>query len=170
MRNGIVLCADVAYHHYSFNSTLWHTFGFSASGTSRGPEFWAGLGSTSPASSPLWSWGGSHPPTLVLRLPCQSKDSLASALPDLQLSNMVVLTFFPEFATASEPNLKLRYKTKKAGERRKNPLTRKESAPPSLKRRPAEAIGKSLVGVVLLWGIHCHEDAPGFQGFPGSED
>ncbi|XP_061470518.1 histone deacetylase 7 isoform X2 [Rhineura floridana] len=47
---------------------------------------------------------------------------------------------FPLRKTASEPNLKLRYKTKKAGERRKNPLTRKESAPPSLKRRPTEPI------------------------------
>ncbi|KAL8164095.1 UNVERIFIED_CONTAM: Histone deacetylase 7, partial [Gekko kuhli] len=50
---------------------------------------------------------------------------------------------FPLRKTASEPNLKLRYKTKKAGERRKNPLTRKESAPPSLKRRPTEAIDSS---------------------------
>ncbi|XP_062975347.1 histone deacetylase 7 isoform X2 [Elgaria multicarinata webbii] len=50
---------------------------------------------------------------------------------------------FPLRKTASEPNLKLRYKVKKAGERRKNPLTRKESAPPSLKRRPAEAIDSS---------------------------
>ncbi|KAH0628979.1 hypothetical protein JD844_010673 [Phrynosoma platyrhinos] len=33
---------------------------------------------------------------------------------------------FPLRKTASEPNLKLRYKAKKAGERRKNPLTRKE--------------------------------------------
>ncbi|XP_070597141.1 histone deacetylase 7 isoform X7 [Erythrolamprus reginae] len=50
---------------------------------------------------------------------------------------------FPLRKTASEPNLKLRCKAKKT-ERRKNPLTRKESAPPSLKRRPAEAIGKAL--------------------------
>ncbi|XP_077185409.1 histone deacetylase 7 isoform X3 [Paroedura picta] len=50
---------------------------------------------------------------------------------------------FPLRKTASEPNLKLRYKTKKAGERRKNPLTRKESAPPSLKRRPTEAFDSS---------------------------
>lgn len=41
----------------------------------------------------------------------------------------------------SEPNLKLRYKPKKSLERRKNPLLRKESAPPSLRRRPAEALG-----------------------------
>ncbi|ETE71587.1 Histone deacetylase 7, partial [Ophiophagus hannah] len=50
---------------------------------------------------------------------------------------------FPLRKTASEPNLKLRCKAKKT-ERRKNPLTRKESAPPSLKRRPAEAIAKAL--------------------------
>uniref|UniRef100_A0A8C6VNQ6 Histone deacetylase n=1 Tax=Naja naja TaxID=35670 RepID=A0A8C6VNQ6_NAJNA len=49
---------------------------------------------------------------------------------------------FPLRKTASEPNLKLRCKAKKT-ERRKNPLTRKESAPPSLKRRPAEAIDSS---------------------------
>lgn len=40
----------------------------------------------------------------------------------------------------SEPNLKLRYKPKKSLERRKNPLLRKESAPPSLRRRPAETL------------------------------
>lgn len=43
--------------------------------------------------------------------------------------------------TVSEPNLKLRYKPKKCLERRKNPLLRKESAPPSLRRRPAETLG-----------------------------
>lgn len=41
----------------------------------------------------------------------------------------------------SEPNLKLRYKPKKSLERRKNPLLRKESAPPSLRRRTAETLG-----------------------------
>nr|KAF6373826.1 histone deacetylase 7 [Pipistrellus kuhlii] len=45
--------------------------------------------------------------------------------------------------TVSEPNLKLRYKPKKSLERRKNPLLRKESAPPSLRRRPAETLGDS---------------------------
>uniref|UniRef100_A0ACB8EM24 Histone deacetylase 7 n=1 Tax=Sphaerodactylus townsendi TaxID=933632 RepID=A0ACB8EM24_9SAUR len=50
---------------------------------------------------------------------------------------------FPLRKTASEPNLKVRYKTKKAGERRKNPLTRKESAPPSLKRRTTETVDSS---------------------------
>ncbi|XP_053153626.1 histone deacetylase 7 isoform X3 [Hemicordylus capensis] len=50
---------------------------------------------------------------------------------------------FPLRKTASEPNLKLRYKAKKGGDRRKNPLTRKESAPPSLKRRPAETMDSS---------------------------
>lgn len=43
--------------------------------------------------------------------------------------------------TVSEPNLKLRYKPKKSLERRKNPLLRKESAPPSLRRRPTETLG-----------------------------
>lgn len=48
----------------------------------------------------------------------------------------------------SEPNLKLRYKPKKSLERRKNPLLRKESAPPSLRRRPAETLG----GEAWRWG------------------
>ncbi|XP_032348572.1 histone deacetylase 7 isoform X6 [Camelus ferus] len=48
---------------------------------------------------------------------------------------------FPLRKTVSEPNLKLRYKPKKSLERRKNPLLRKESAPPSLRRRPAETLG-----------------------------
>lgn len=43
---------------------------------------------------------------------------------------------------ASEPNLKVRCKPRKCLDRRKNPLMRKESAPPSLKRRPPEAIGE----------------------------
>lgn len=58
-------------------------------------------------------------------------------------SNHILVFYVLIFiASASEPNLKLRYKAKKAGDRRKNPLTRKESAPPSLKRRPTETIGK----------------------------
>ena len=47
----------------------------------------------------------------------------------------------PGAPAVSEPNLKLRYKPKKSLERRKNPLLRKESAPPSLRRRPAETLG-----------------------------
>ncbi|XP_023579352.1 histone deacetylase 7 isoform X4 [Octodon degus] len=50
---------------------------------------------------------------------------------------------FPLRKTASEPNLKLRCKPKKSLERRKNPLLRKESAPSSLRRRPAEPLGDS---------------------------
>ncbi|KAM4882952.1 histone deacetylase 7 isoform 1-T1 [Thomomys bottae] len=50
---------------------------------------------------------------------------------------------FPLRKTVSEPNLKLRYKPKKSLERRKNPLLRKESAPPTLRRRPAETLGDS---------------------------
>ncbi|XP_012918459.1 histone deacetylase 7 isoform X6 [Mustela putorius furo] len=50
---------------------------------------------------------------------------------------------FPLRKTVSEPNLKLRYKPKKSLERRKNPLLRKESAPPSLRRRPTETLGDS---------------------------
>lgn len=63
----------------------------------------------------------------------------------------------------SEPNLKLRYKPKKSLERRKNPLLRKESAPPSLRRRPAETLGgegqqrgqaqAGVTGLVLLGDV-----------------
>ncbi|XP_053823430.1 histone deacetylase 7 isoform X4 [Vidua chalybeata] len=50
---------------------------------------------------------------------------------------------FPLRKTASEPNLKVRCKPRKCLDRRKNPLTRKESAPPSLKRRPPDTIDSS---------------------------
>ncbi|XP_006865396.1 PREDICTED: histone deacetylase 7 isoform X2 [Chrysochloris asiatica] len=50
---------------------------------------------------------------------------------------------FPLRKTVSEPNLKLRYKPKKSQERRKNPIQRKESSPPSLLRRPPETLGDS---------------------------
>ncbi|CAH2224636.1 Hypothetical predicted protein [Pelobates cultripes] len=43
---------------------------------------------------------------------------------------------FPLRRTASEPNLKWPCRPKKSG--RKNPLTRKESAPPAVRRRPLE--------------------------------
>uniref|UniRef100_A0ABM5FPL5 Histone deacetylase n=1 Tax=Pogona vitticeps TaxID=103695 RepID=A0ABM5FPL5_9SAUR len=68
---------------------------------------------------------------------------LPSFFPPISNSSGDSPEHFPLRKTASEPNLKLRYKAKKSGERRKNPLTRKESAPPSLKRRPAEAIDSS---------------------------
>ncbi|XP_075055364.1 histone deacetylase 7 isoform X3 [Mixophyes fleayi] len=45
---------------------------------------------------------------------------------------------FPLRRTASEPNLKWPCRPKKSGERRKNPLMRKESAPPAVRRRPPE--------------------------------
>ncbi|NWY97107.1 HDAC7 deacetylase, partial [Loxia curvirostra] len=50
---------------------------------------------------------------------------------------------FPLRKTASEPNLKVRCKPRKCLERRKNPLTRKESAPPSLRRRPPDTMDSS---------------------------
>lgn len=67
---------------------------------------------------------------------------------------------------ASEPNLKVRCKPRKCLDRRKNPLTRKESAPPSLKRRPPEAIGEDGVtggGSGRPWG-----QAGAAPGCPGS--
>ncbi|XP_008114638.2 histone deacetylase 7 isoform X1 [Anolis carolinensis] len=68
---------------------------------------------------------------------------LSSFFPPVSNSSGDSPEHFPLRKTASEPNLKLRYKAKKAGERRKNPLTRKESAPPSLRRRPPETIDSS---------------------------
>ncbi|KAJ6652568.1 hypothetical protein lerEdw1_011415 [Lerista edwardsae] len=69
--------------------------------------------------------------------------ALPSFFPSISNSSRDSPEHFPLRKTASEPNLKLRYKAKKAGDRRKNPLTRKESAPPSLKRRPTETIDSS---------------------------
>ncbi|XP_039369823.1 histone deacetylase 7 isoform X7 [Mauremys reevesii] len=68
---------------------------------------------------------------------------LSPFLPQVPSSSIDPPEHFPLRKTASEPNLKVRYKPKKSVDRRKNPLTRKESAPPSLKRRPAEAIDSS---------------------------
>ncbi|XP_074977917.1 histone deacetylase 7 isoform X2 [Caretta caretta] len=68
---------------------------------------------------------------------------LSPFLPQVPNSSIDPPEHFPLRKTASEPNLKVRYKPKKSVDRRKNPLTRKESAPPSLKRRPAEAIDSS---------------------------
>ncbi|XP_043389164.1 histone deacetylase 7 isoform X10 [Chelonia mydas] len=68
---------------------------------------------------------------------------LSPFLPQVHSSSIDPPEHFPLRKTASEPNLKVRYKPKKSVDRRKNPLTRKESAPPSLKRRPAEAIDSS---------------------------
>lgn len=59
----------------------------------------------------------------------------------------------PCLLTASEPNLKVRCKPRKCLDRRKNPLTRKESAPPSLKRRPPEAIGEGFAWMVIPRGF-----------------
>uniref|UniRef100_A0A674JVW0 histone deacetylase n=1 Tax=Terrapene triunguis TaxID=2587831 RepID=A0A674JVW0_9SAUR len=89
----------------------------------------------------------------VLLLPCRSLEPLDTEgpappvlspfLPQVPSSSIDPPEHFPLRKTASEPNLKVRYKPKKSVDRRKNPLTRKESAPPSLKRRPAEAIDSS---------------------------
>ncbi|XP_075758208.1 histone deacetylase 7 isoform X2 [Pelodiscus sinensis] len=68
---------------------------------------------------------------------------LSPFLPQVPSSSIDPPEHFPLRKTASEPNLKVRYKPKKSMDRRKNPLTRKESAPPSLKRRPVEAIDSS---------------------------
>lgn len=43
---------------------------------------------------------------------------------------------------ASEPNLKVKHKLKKHLYTRKSPLTRKESAPPTVKHRVPDALGK----------------------------
>ncbi|XP_061871726.1 histone deacetylase 7 isoform X4 [Colius striatus] len=68
---------------------------------------------------------------------------LSTFLPPVPSTSLDPPEHFPLRKTASEPNLKVRCKPRKGLERRKNPLTRKESAPPSLKRRPAEAMDSS---------------------------
>ncbi|NXD86002.1 HDAC7 deacetylase, partial [Halcyon senegalensis] len=68
---------------------------------------------------------------------------LSTFLPPIPSTSLDPPEHFPLRKTASEPNLKVRCKPRKCLDRRKNPLTRKESAPPSLKRRPPEAIDSS---------------------------
>ncbi|NXX46584.1 HDAC7 deacetylase, partial [Tricholaema leucomelas] len=68
---------------------------------------------------------------------------LSTFLPPVPSTSLDPPEHFPLRKTASEPNLKVRCKPRKCQERRKNPLTRKESAPPSLKRRPPETIDSS---------------------------
>ncbi|XP_021081157.1 histone deacetylase 7 isoform X3 [Mesocricetus auratus] len=72
-----------------------------------------------------------------------ARSMLSSFLPPVPSLPTEAPEHFPLRKTVSEPNLKLRYKPKKSLERRKNPLLRKESAPPSLRRRPAETLGDS---------------------------
>ncbi|NWQ72230.1 HDAC7 deacetylase, partial [Neopipo cinnamomea] len=68
---------------------------------------------------------------------------LSTFLPPVPSAPLDPPEHFPLRKTASEPNLKVRCKPRKCLDRRKNPLTRKESAPPSLKRRPPDAIDSS---------------------------
>uniref|UniRef100_A0A8B9SIJ4 Histone deacetylase n=1 Tax=Anas platyrhynchos TaxID=8839 RepID=A0A8B9SIJ4_ANAPL len=79
---------------------------------------------------------------------------LSTFLPPVPSTSLDPPEHFPLRKTASEPNLKVRCKPRKCLDRRKNPLTRKESAPPSLKRRPPEAIGEDFgwVGITRLFG------------------
>ncbi|XP_067170028.1 histone deacetylase 7 isoform X3 [Apteryx mantelli] len=72
-----------------------------------------------------------------------SPSVLSTFLPPVPSTSLDPPEHFPLRKTASEPNLKVRCKPRKCLDRRKNPLTRKESAPPSLKRRPPEAIDSS---------------------------
>ncbi|XP_019481382.1 PREDICTED: histone deacetylase 7 isoform X4 [Hipposideros armiger] len=72
-----------------------------------------------------------------------TRSMLSSFLPPVPSLPSDPPEHFPLRKTVSEPNLKLRYKPKKSLERRKNPLLRKESAPPSLRRRTAETLGDS---------------------------
>ncbi|XP_036092272.1 histone deacetylase 7 isoform X8 [Rousettus aegyptiacus] len=72
-----------------------------------------------------------------------ARSMLSSFLPPVPTLPSDPPEHFPLRKTVSEPNLKLRYKPKKSLEQRKNPLLRKESAPPSLRRRPAETLGDS---------------------------
>ncbi|XP_041879566.1 histone deacetylase 7 isoform X2 [Corvus kubaryi] len=72
-----------------------------------------------------------------------SPPMLSTFLPPVPSTSLDPPEHFPLRKTASEPNLKVRCKPRKCLDRRKNPLTRKESAPPSLKRRPPEAVDSS---------------------------
>ncbi|NWV63362.1 HDAC7 deacetylase, partial [Malurus elegans] len=72
-----------------------------------------------------------------------SPPMLSTFLPPVPSTSLDPPEHFPLRKTASEPNLKVRCKPRKCLDRRKNPLTRKESAPPSLKRRPPDAIDSS---------------------------
>nr|XP_019603927.1 PREDICTED: histone deacetylase 7 isoform X2 [Rhinolophus sinicus] len=72
-----------------------------------------------------------------------ARSMLSSFLPPVPSLPSDPPEHFPLRKTVSEPNLKLRYKPKKSLERRKNPLLRKESAPPSLRRRAADTLGDS---------------------------
>ncbi|NXH26913.1 HDAC7 deacetylase, partial [Myiagra hebetior] len=79
-----------------------------------------------------------------------SPPMLSTFLPPVPSTSLDPPEHFPLRKTASEPNLKVRCKPRKCLDRRKNPLTRKESAPPSLKRRPPEAIGLSPLPPALV--------------------
>ncbi|KAM4700209.1 histone deacetylase 7 isoform 3-T3 [Discoglossus pictus] len=61
---------------------------------------------------------------------------LNNFMPQVSASTCNPSEHFPLRRTASEPNLKWPCRPKKCG--RKNPLTRKESAPPAVRRRPPE--------------------------------
>ncbi|XP_068123413.1 histone deacetylase 7 isoform X2 [Hyperolius riggenbachi] len=69
-----------------------------------------------------------HPPPQPLPTNFIPQDATSSCNPS---------EHFPLRRTASEPNLKWPCRPKKS-DRRKNPLTRKESAPPAVRRRPPE--------------------------------
>ncbi|NWU27720.1 HDAC7 deacetylase, partial [Dyaphorophyia castanea] len=79
-----------------------------------------------------------------------SPPMLSTFLPPVPSTSLDPPEHFPLRKTASEPNLKVRCKPRKCLDRRKNPLTRKESAPPSLKRRPPEAIELSPMSPALV--------------------
>uniref|UniRef100_A0A8C6Q237 Histone deacetylase n=1 Tax=Nothobranchius furzeri TaxID=105023 RepID=A0A8C6Q237_NOTFU len=63
---------------------------------------------------------------------------------------------------ASEPNLKVKHKLKKHLNTRKSPLTRKESAPPSIKHRAPDALVVSQNEVITL----CSDSSPSSSSTP----
>ncbi|XP_053311882.1 histone deacetylase 7 [Spea bombifrons] len=78
-----------------------------------------------------------RPPEIIEQEPHPSS-IMANLIPQVGSNSCNPSEHFPLRRTASEPNMKWPTRFKKSGERRKNPLTRKESAPPALRRRPLD--------------------------------
>lgn len=65
-------------------------------------------------------------------------------MPTLQCFCLCLLIVF-FLLPASEPNLKVKHKLKKHLNTRKSPLTRKESAPPTVKHRVPDTLGNFTI-------------------------
>ncbi|KAM9320965.1 histone deacetylase 7 [Gastrophryne carolinensis] len=79
-----------------------------------------------------------RPPELIEPEPHPPPPLPSAFIPQEAASSCNPPEHLPLRRTASEPNLKWPCRPKKSGERRKNPLMRKESAPPAVRRRTPE--------------------------------